>query len=140
MSGTSVGDDGRRKACGVSSPHGEVLLFRQKDPKPWAPGRGPPGAFATVPISWAAELASLKQSSPPTGFRDCGAASPAGARKWRDEIAGVTAGKRQIPRYARNGNKCQKELVFIEGKDRHTIANRHSDEAVPARGVADTCV
>ena len=27
----------------------EVLLFRQKDPKPWAPGRGPSGAFAPVP-------------------------------------------------------------------------------------------
>ena len=40
----------------------------------------------------------------------------------------------------RDGNKCQKELVSIEGKDRHTIANRHSDGAVRARGVADTCV
>ena len=39
-----------------------------------------------------------------------------------------------------SGNKCQKELVSIEGKDRHTIANRHSDGAVRARGVADTCV
>ncbi len=27
--------------CGVSAPHDEVLLFRQKDPKPLAPGRGP---------------------------------------------------------------------------------------------------
>ena len=27
--------------CGVSPPHDEVLLFRQKDPKPVAPGRGP---------------------------------------------------------------------------------------------------
>ena len=35
--------------CGVSAPHAEILLFRQKDPKPWAPGRGPPGAFAPVP-------------------------------------------------------------------------------------------
>ena len=44
---------------------GRALLFRQKDPKPLAPGRGPPGAFAPVPIAWAAELASLRQSSPP---------------------------------------------------------------------------
>ncbi len=29
-------------SCGVSAPHDEVLLFRQKDPKPVAPGRGPP--------------------------------------------------------------------------------------------------
>ena len=40
-------------------------MFRQKDPKPLAPGRGPPGAFAPVPIVRAAELASLRQSSPP---------------------------------------------------------------------------
>ena len=26
--------------CGVSAPHAEVLLFRQKDPKPGAPGGG----------------------------------------------------------------------------------------------------
>ena len=54
-------------------------MFRQKDPKPWAPGRGPLGAFASVPIAWAAELASLKQSSPPNRVRDWGAATPAGA-------------------------------------------------------------
>ncbi len=51
-------------SCGVSAPHDEVLLFRQKDPKPLAPGRGPSGAFAPVPVAWAAELASLRQSSP----------------------------------------------------------------------------
>ena len=32
--------------CGVSSPHAEVLLFRQKDPKPFPPVRGPSGSFA----------------------------------------------------------------------------------------------
>ena len=64
-SGTSVEDDRRRKARGVSSPRDEVLLFRQKDPKPLAPGRGPSGAFAPVPTVRAAELASLRQSSPP---------------------------------------------------------------------------
>ena len=40
---------GGRNACGVSPPRAEVLLFRQKDPKPLAPGRGPSGAFAPVP-------------------------------------------------------------------------------------------
>ena len=66
-------------SCGVSPPHDEVHLFRQKDPKPLAPGRGPGGAFAPVPISRAAELASLRQSSPPQSLRDRGAATPAGA-------------------------------------------------------------
>ena len=72
---------------GVSPPHDEVLLFRQKDPKPLAPVRGPPGAFAPVPTVRAAELASLKQSSPPNRFRDCGAAPPAGAMRWRQKLA-----------------------------------------------------
>ena len=57
-------------SCGVSAPHDEVLLFRQKDPKPLAPGRDPSGAFAPVPVMWAAELASLRQSSPQ--IRICG--------------------------------------------------------------------
>ena len=129
----------RRKARGVSAPRDEVLLFRQKDPKPLAPGRGPSGAFAPVPTVRAAELASLKQSSPPTGFRDCGAASPAGARKWRDEVAGVTAGKRQIPRYARNnrggsrmtgeGDSCgvsapRDEVLLFRQKDPKPLAPR----------------
>ncbi|GEM_PF-3120066 len=72
---------------GVSPPRDEVLLFWQKDPKPLAPGRGRPGAFAPVPNMRAAELASLEQSSPPNRFRDRGAATPAGAGKWRDKIA-----------------------------------------------------
>ena len=38
-------------------------MFRQKDPKPLAPGRGPGGAFAPVPVAWAAELASLPSAS-----------------------------------------------------------------------------
>ena len=63
-------EEGGGGSCGVSAPHDAVLLFRQKDPKPWAPGRSPPGAFAPVPIAWAAELASLRQSSSSTRFRD----------------------------------------------------------------------
>ena len=74
--------------CGVSAPHGEgkvwggsaprdaVLLFWQKDPKPWALGRGPLGAFAPVPKVRAAELALLRQSSPYNQVRDRGAAAP----------------------------------------------------------------
>ena len=57
----TCGNDRRREIghpaccflCGVSPPRDEVLLFRQKDPKPLAPGRGPTGAFAPVPIAWA---------------------------------------------------------------------------------------
>ena len=91
-----VGNDRRRKSsCGVSAPHDEILLFRQKDPKPLAPGRGPTGAFATVPIAWAAELASLRQSSPPTRFRDCGAATPAGAMRWRHGMARLQRQKKE---------------------------------------------
>ena len=77
--------EGKRGACGVSAPHDEILLFRQKDPKPWAPGRGPWGAFAPVPTVRAAELASLRQSSPPNRLRDWGAATPAGAGNWRGD-------------------------------------------------------
>ena len=73
--------------CGVSPPHGEILLFRQKDPKPWAPRRGPSGAFASVPKFRAAELAALKQSSPPNKIRDWGVAAPAGALRWRHVMA-----------------------------------------------------
>ena len=72
-------EKGKAGACRVAPPHDEVLLFRQKDPKPLAPGRGPPGAFAPVPKVRAAELAALRQSSPPTRLRDRGAATPAGA-------------------------------------------------------------
>ena len=73
-------DISERRVRGVSAPRDEVLLFRQKDPKTigaraWPQG----GAFATVPIAWAAELASLRQSSPQNRLRDWGAATPEGA-------------------------------------------------------------
>ncbi len=52
------------EACGVSSPHDEVLLFRQKDPKPLAPGRGPPEGVP-VPRSLVCGLRnSLRSDSP----------------------------------------------------------------------------
>ena len=90
----------RGDSCGVSPPHGEVLLFRQKDPKPWAPGRGPSGAFAPVPFVWAAELASLKQSSPPYWIRDRGAGATEEQRKAALDAATTTAGSRH---YGRGG-------------------------------------
>ena len=52
-----------------------------------SPGRGPPGSFAPVPKVRAAELASLRQSSPPNRVRDWGKAPPAGAMRWRQKLA-----------------------------------------------------
>ena len=119
---------GGRGACGVSAPHDEVLLFRQKDPKPLAPGRGPSGAFAPVPTVRAAELAALRQSSPYNQIRHWGAATPAGAMRWRHEMARLqlqrittrsfatlrmTDWEKQIPRFARNDNLEVDILLFI---------------------------
>ena len=41
---------------GVSAPHAEVLLFRQKAPKPLAPGRGPRRWRSVVILSEAKDL------------------------------------------------------------------------------------
>ena len=46
------------------APADEVLLFRQKDPKPFPPVRGPSSSLRCSRTPAAAELASLKQSSP----------------------------------------------------------------------------
>jgi hypothetical protein len=46
------------------APADESLLFRQKEPKPFSPVRGPAGASASVPNKMARELAPLKQPSP----------------------------------------------------------------------------
>ena len=46
---------------GVAPPRDEVLLFRQKDPKPWVPGRGPSGAFPPVPPTEYLEISSPNQ-------------------------------------------------------------------------------
>ncbi len=54
-----------------------------KEPKTSGARAGPPrgGAFAPVPVTWAAELAALRQSSPPYGMDGTGgAAPPAGAK------------------------------------------------------------
>ncbi len=44
---------------------------------------GPFGCLAPVPFAWAAELASLRQSSPLHRIRDRGTATPGGALGWR---------------------------------------------------------
>ena len=55
-----------------------------KGPKTIGARTWPQGdAFAPVPTVRAAELASLRQSSPPTRSRDRGVATPAGAMGWR---------------------------------------------------------
>ena len=46
------------------APADESLLFRQKEPKPFSPVRGPAGPSASVPNKMARELAPLKQPSP----------------------------------------------------------------------------
>ncbi len=59
--------------CGLSRPRDESLLFRQKEPKPCLPVRGPSepaqkpalrDASASAPNKMAQELAALKQPSP----------------------------------------------------------------------------
>ena len=82
-------------------------MFRQKDPKPLAPGRGPPGSFAPVPTVRAAELASLRQSSPPNRFRDWGAAL---ARRRRELAAATTA------RFLAKLGMTEREGRMTEGK------------------------
>ncbi|MEC4671613.1 MAG: hypothetical protein VST66_07000 [Nitrospirota bacterium] len=71
--------------CGVSPPHDEVLLFCQKDSKAWPPLVGPAGLGLRVPSESlphpaAAELASLKQSSPSLRIRLRFSATPAGGQ------------------------------------------------------------
>ncbi len=66
------------------TPTDEVLLFRQKDPKPFPPVRGPLGPSASVPNNMAQELAEsilslskdLKQPSPKKSIQGCGSAAP----------------------------------------------------------------
>ena len=56
-------DISERRVRGVSAPRDEVLLFRQKDPKPSTPGRGPRG----VPLPQSRLLGlrnSLRSDSP----------------------------------------------------------------------------
>ena len=112
---TCGNDRERQNSAGFRPPHDEVpstsltlrsgqaLLFRQKDPKPLAPGRGPKGAFTPVPVAWAAELATLKQSSPPHRIvRDLGRSH---ARRRQDKGKGNDTGfySRLDPRLKTSG-------------------------------------
>ena len=79
-----LADEGRN-ACGVD----RLFCFGKR-----TQNHGRPGAALRVPLPrsrkvWAAELASLKQSSPPYRIRDRGAAAPAGALRWRHGMARV---------------------------------------------------
>ncbi len=68
--------------CGVSPPHDEVLLFRQKDPKPVAPGRGPQRG-CLCPGPWCVGCGTRCAQTvlaPIWKGRDRGAAPPGGAR------------------------------------------------------------
>lgn len=58
------------------APAVEILLFGQKDPKPFPPGCIPPGSLAPVPIHMAAQLAALKQCSPNGWIQHFGSAAP----------------------------------------------------------------
>ena len=74
-------------SCGVSPPHDEVLLFRQKDPKPLAPGRGP-----RVPLSQARLLGlrnSLRSDSPRPQVKFSGLGR-SHARRRRDKAFAIT--------------------------------------------------
>ncbi len=68
----------------------EVLLFRQKDPKPLSPVRGPPGASASVPNKMARELAALKQPSPRGRFGTEAPPRPTRGPKIEAENKGAT--------------------------------------------------
>ena len=83
--------------------------FRPRTPRSFCFGKrtqnhGRPGVALRGPLPRsrkvrAAELASLKQSSPPYQIRDRGAASPAGALGWRHGMARYNC-KRQGERAA----------------------------------------
>jgi len=47
--------------CGLSRPHGEILLFRQKHPKPFAPTRHPTGSLRYSPKP---ALGNSRQTTP----------------------------------------------------------------------------
>ena len=67
------------------APADDLLLFRQKEAKPFLPVRVPSdpaekqalrGASTSVPNKMAQELAPLKQPSPEQSIRDSGSAAP----------------------------------------------------------------
>ena len=82
-------DDRKERNAGFRPRTARSFCFGKRTQNHWRPG-----VALRVPLPrsrkvWAAELASLKQSSPPTRVRDWGAAAPAGAGEWRHEVARV---------------------------------------------------
>ena len=115
--------------CGVSPPHDEVLLFRQKDPKPLAPGRG----CAPVPVTRAAELASLRQSSPPhrnsgTGAQPRPQAPGNGAIRWRFPLVLVCHAR------PRSGIQCLWFFLFFVKTRDDTLRLRSLRQAQDRQG------
>ena len=76
-----------RGECGVSAPRAEVLLFWQKDPKPWAPGRSPRGV--PLPRSRLLGLRNSLRSDSPAPTSDSG---PGRSHARRRPDVGVKAG------------------------------------------------
>ena len=72
------------------APAGEALLFRQKDPKPISPVRGPTGSSASAPNKMVAQLAALRQCSPKGSIRVCGSAAHEGGVKLALDILNCT--------------------------------------------------
>ncbi len=81
------------EGCGVSPPHDEVLLFRQKNPKPVAPGRGPQEGVP-VPRSLLCGLRnSLRSDSPRRHMEGTGPGhSPARRRREAAFVSSVMPG------------------------------------------------
>jgi len=74
------------------APADEVLLFRQKDPKPFSPVRGPPGPSASAPNKMARELAPLKQPSPRSRFGAAASPHPTREKHSKNQTSFPTGG------------------------------------------------
>ena len=100
--------------------------FRPHTPRSFCFGKrtqnhGRPGVARWVPLPrsqkiWAAELAALRQSSPPYRIRDRGAATPAGALGWRHGMAryNYTIQRRKKEKSAMGwrGDTCKKPWIL----------------------------
>jgi hypothetical protein len=72
-----MGTEAKERYLSRGSPRqDEVLLFRQKDPKPFSLVRGHTGSRAPATNHMAAQLAPLKQRSPNCRIRRYGSATP----------------------------------------------------------------
>ncbi len=79
--------------CGVSPPRDEVLLFRQKNPKPVAPGRGPQEGVPVPRSLWCGLRNSLRSDSPRPHMEGTGPGrSPARRRREAVFVSSVMPG------------------------------------------------